>query len=93
MHFSLPAAVPPVANMEGGHSLHSFINSYEMMFFTLFALLAGTAITIIGGSIFFYVFVSVSFFLLLNWIISCVCRVVVVVVVVKVLVLSVVFIL
>lgn len=36
--------------MEGSHSLYSFINSYQMMFFTLFALLAGTAIVIIGGS-------------------------------------------
>ncbi|XP_037539895.1 nuclear pore membrane glycoprotein 210 [Nematolebias whitei] len=33
--------------MEEGHSLHSFINSYQMMFCTLFALLAGTAIVII----------------------------------------------
>lgn len=40
-------AVPPVVNMEGGHSLHSFINCYQMMFFTLFALLAGTAVIII----------------------------------------------
>ncbi|KAM7404954.1 hypothetical protein PAMP_012253 [Pampus punctatissimus] len=40
-------AAPPVVNMEGGHSLHSFINCYQMMFFTLFALLAGTAIIII----------------------------------------------
>ncbi|KAA8590872.1 hypothetical protein FQN60_001815 [Etheostoma spectabile] len=41
------AAASPVVNIEGGHSLHSFINSYQMMFFTLFALLAGTAIIII----------------------------------------------
>lgn len=41
------AAAPPVVNMEGSHSLHSFINCYQMMFFTLFALLAGTAIVII----------------------------------------------
>ncbi|KAM9856209.1 nuclear pore membrane glycoprotein 210 [Aulostomus maculatus] len=41
------AAAPAVVNLEGGHSLHSFINSYQMMFFTLFALLAGTAIIII----------------------------------------------
>ncbi|XP_078111484.1 nuclear pore membrane glycoprotein 210 isoform X1 [Sander vitreus] len=41
------AAAPPVVNIEGGHSLHSFINCYQMMFFTLFALLAGTAIIII----------------------------------------------
>ncbi|XP_047462867.1 nuclear pore membrane glycoprotein 210 isoform X2 [Mugil cephalus] len=40
-------AAPPVSTMEGGHSLHSFINSYQMMFCTLFALLAGTAIIII----------------------------------------------
>ncbi|KAF1390292.1 hypothetical protein PFLUV_G00056550 [Perca fluviatilis] len=41
------AAAPPLVNIEGGHSLHSFINCYQMMFFTLFALLAGTAIIII----------------------------------------------
>ncbi|KAF3860656.1 hypothetical protein F7725_000911 [Dissostichus mawsoni] len=41
------AAATPVVNFEGSHSLHSFINSYQMMFFTLFALLAGTAIIII----------------------------------------------
>ncbi|XP_017265231.1 nuclear pore membrane glycoprotein 210 isoform X2 [Kryptolebias marmoratus] len=40
-------ASPPVGIVEGGHSLHSFINSYQMMFCTLFALLAGTAIVII----------------------------------------------
>ncbi|XP_068603355.1 nuclear pore membrane glycoprotein 210 [Brachionichthys hirsutus] len=40
-------AAAPVVHLEGGHSLHSFINSYQMMFFTLFALLAGTAIIII----------------------------------------------
>ncbi|XP_040914179.1 nuclear pore membrane glycoprotein 210 [Toxotes jaculatrix] len=40
-------AAPPVVNIEGDHSLHSFINCYQMMFFTLFALLAGTAIVII----------------------------------------------
>ncbi|XP_037334069.2 nuclear pore membrane glycoprotein 210 [Pungitius pungitius] len=40
-------AVSPVVYTEGGHSLHSFINSYQMMFFTLFALLAATAIVII----------------------------------------------
>uniref|UniRef100_A0A8C9X127 Nucleoporin 210 n=1 Tax=Sander lucioperca TaxID=283035 RepID=A0A8C9X127_SANLU len=44
---TLTAAAPPVGNIEGGHSLHSFINCYQMMFFTLFALLAGTAIIII----------------------------------------------
>lgn len=44
------AASSPVGVVEGGHSLHSFINSYQMMFCTLFALLAGTAIVIIGGS-------------------------------------------
>ncbi|XP_075955942.1 nuclear pore membrane glycoprotein 210 isoform X1 [Anarhichas minor] len=41
------AAAPPVVFTEGGHSLHSFINCYQMMFFTLFALLAATAIIII----------------------------------------------
>lgn len=41
------AAAPPVASFEGGSSLHSFINCYQVMFFTLFALLAGTAIIII----------------------------------------------
>eukprot|EP00066_Takifugu_rubripes_P011606 XP_011600872.1 PREDICTED: nuclear pore membrane glycoprotein 210 isoform X2 [Takifugu rubripes] len=40
-------AAVPVVGMEGGHSLYSFINSYQMMFFTLFALLASTAIIII----------------------------------------------
>lgn len=50
VHHSLSAAAPSVSAMEGGHSLHSFINSYQMMFCTLFALLAGTAIIIIGGS-------------------------------------------
>ncbi|XP_026223610.1 nuclear pore membrane glycoprotein 210 isoform X2 [Anabas testudineus] len=40
-------AAPPVVNMDGEHSLHILINSYQMMFFTLFALLAGTAIIII----------------------------------------------
>ncbi|XP_068163279.1 nuclear pore membrane glycoprotein 210 [Antennarius striatus] len=40
-------AAAPAVPLEGGHSLHSFINSYQMMFFTLFALLAGTAILII----------------------------------------------
>lgn len=40
-------AASPVGYMEGGHSFHSFINSYQMMFCTLFALLAGTAIIII----------------------------------------------
>lgn len=45
--------------MEGSHSLYSFINSYQMMFFTLFALLAGTAIVIIGGSRYFVAVVDV----------------------------------
>ncbi|XP_035513048.1 nuclear pore membrane glycoprotein 210 isoform X2 [Morone saxatilis] len=40
-------AAAPVVSMQEGHSLHSFINCYQMMFFTLFALLAGTAIIII----------------------------------------------
>ncbi|XP_071780679.2 nuclear pore membrane glycoprotein 210 isoform X1 [Centroberyx gerrardi] len=40
-------AAAPVVNLEGGHSLQNFIDSYQMMFFTLFALLAGTAIIII----------------------------------------------
>lgn len=51
MHVADPSAskqaAPPVGSFEGGSSLHSFINSYQMMFFTLFALLAGTAIIII----------------------------------------------
>ncbi|XP_067383479.1 nuclear pore membrane glycoprotein 210 isoform X2 [Channa argus] len=46
-HSGTKQAPPSVVNMEGVHSLHSFINSYQMMFFTLFALLAGTAIFII----------------------------------------------
>ncbi|KAM4571950.1 nuclear pore membrane glycoprotein 210 isoform 2-T2 [Fundulus diaphanus] len=40
-------AAPPAGLMQDGHSFHSFINSYQMMFCTLFALLAGTAIIII----------------------------------------------
>ncbi|XP_068996777.1 nuclear pore membrane glycoprotein 210 isoform X1 [Embiotoca jacksoni] len=44
---AMQAAAPPVGIMEGGYSLHSFINCYQMMFCTLFALLAGTAIIII----------------------------------------------
>lgn len=40
-------AAPPIGVVEGGYSLHSFINSYQAMFCTLFALLAGTAIIII----------------------------------------------
>lgn len=55
----LSAASVPVVSMEGSHSLYSFINSYQMMFFTLFALLAGTAIVIIGGSHFFIVVVVI----------------------------------
>ncbi|XP_061591816.1 nuclear pore membrane glycoprotein 210 [Cololabis saira] len=50
MHVADPNAVmkaTPVGITEEGHSLHSFINSYQMMFCTLFALLAGTAIVII----------------------------------------------
>uniref|UniRef100_A0A3B5BEP0 Nucleoporin 210 n=1 Tax=Stegastes partitus TaxID=144197 RepID=A0A3B5BEP0_9TELE len=39
----------PSATMQGQISFH-FINCYQMMFYTLFALLAGTAIIIIGGS-------------------------------------------
>lgn len=46
--------------MEGSHSLYSFVNSYQMMFFTLFALLAGTAIVIIGGSRYFVAVVTVA---------------------------------
>uniref|UniRef100_A0A3B5M437 Nucleoporin 210 n=1 Tax=Xiphophorus couchianus TaxID=32473 RepID=A0A3B5M437_9TELE len=38
-----------------GQSLFLFINCYQMMFCTLFALLAGTAIIIIGGSPHFFV--------------------------------------
>ncbi|KAK7878655.1 hypothetical protein WMY93_030491 [Mugilogobius chulae] len=41
------AAVAPLGSLEGGSSLHSFINCYQTMFFTLFALLAGSAIIII----------------------------------------------
>lgn len=47
---SVSAAGAPVVSTEGDHSLHAFTNSYQMMFFTLFALLAGTAIIIIGES-------------------------------------------
>uniref|UniRef100_A0A8C4EC26 Nucleoporin 210 n=1 Tax=Dicentrarchus labrax TaxID=13489 RepID=A0A8C4EC26_DICLA len=46
---TIPVTLIHVAD-PSGHSLHSFINCYQMMFFTLFALLAGTAIIIIGGS-------------------------------------------
>lgn len=53
----MSAASAPVVSMEGSHSLYSFINSYQMMFFTLFALLAGTAVVIIGGSYYFFVVV------------------------------------
>ncbi|XP_068453673.1 nuclear pore membrane glycoprotein 210 isoform X2 [Clinocottus analis] len=42
-----PNAAKLVVHTDGGHSLHSFINCYQMMFFTLFALLAATAIIII----------------------------------------------
>ncbi|XP_073327221.1 nuclear pore membrane glycoprotein 210 [Pagrus major] len=50
IHVADPNAAKQAAaapDSQGSHSLHSFINSYEMMFFTLFALLAGTAIIII----------------------------------------------
>ncbi|XP_053281143.1 nuclear pore membrane glycoprotein 210 isoform X2 [Pleuronectes platessa] len=52
IHVSDPSAAmlaaAPVVGLEGGdHSLHSFINCYQMIFFTLFALMAGTAIIII----------------------------------------------
>ncbi|XP_045065483.1 nuclear pore membrane glycoprotein 210-like isoform X1 [Coregonus clupeaformis] len=40
-------AAAPVVTMEGAHFLQGFIDSYQMMFFTIFALLAGTAIIII----------------------------------------------
>ncbi|XP_029974944.1 nuclear pore membrane glycoprotein 210 [Salarias fasciatus] len=57
IHIADPSAAaqdpPPVVNWDGGHSLHSFINCYQMMFCTLFALLAGTAILIIVLSSFF----------------------------------------
>ncbi|KAG7228133.1 hypothetical protein INR49_013416 [Caranx melampygus] len=46
-HSASMQAAAPVVNTEGDHSLHTFANSYQMMFFTLFALLAGTAIIII----------------------------------------------
>uniref|UniRef100_M4AT94 Nucleoporin 210 n=1 Tax=Xiphophorus maculatus TaxID=8083 RepID=M4AT94_XIPMA len=50
----LSAAAPP-SFIEDNNSFHSFINCYQMMFCTLFALLAGTAIIIIGGSPHFFV--------------------------------------
>lgn len=37
----------PGAGLEGGQSLQSVINSYQMMIFTVFAMLAGTAIIVI----------------------------------------------
>lgn len=40
-------AADPVVGMEGAHFLQNFIDSYQMMFFTLFALLAATAIIVI----------------------------------------------
>ncbi|XP_067096636.1 nuclear pore membrane glycoprotein 210 isoform X1 [Osmerus mordax] len=40
-------AVDPGVSMEGTHFLQNFIDSYQMMFFTLFTLLAATAIIII----------------------------------------------
>ncbi|XP_029579505.1 nuclear pore membrane glycoprotein 210 [Salmo trutta] len=40
-------AAAPVVNMEGAHFLQGFIDSYQMMFFTIFTLLTGTAIIII----------------------------------------------
>ncbi|XP_035597197.1 nuclear pore membrane glycoprotein 210 [Oncorhynchus keta] len=40
-------AAASVVAMEGTHFLQAFIDSYQMMFFTIFALLAGTAIIII----------------------------------------------
>uniref|UniRef100_A0A8D3D5Y6 Nucleoporin 210 n=1 Tax=Scophthalmus maximus TaxID=52904 RepID=A0A8D3D5Y6_SCOMX len=45
----IPVTLIHVSDPSGDLSLHSFINSYQMMFFTLFALLAGTAIIIIGA--------------------------------------------
>uniref|UniRef100_A0A8C8CTE7 BIG2 domain-containing protein n=1 Tax=Oncorhynchus tshawytscha TaxID=74940 RepID=A0A8C8CTE7_ONCTS len=48
---SSPAAASVVA-MEGTHFLQAFIDSYQMMFFTIFALLAGTAIIIIVSVLF-----------------------------------------
>uniref|UniRef100_A0AAY5KHY8 BIG2 domain-containing protein n=1 Tax=Esox lucius TaxID=8010 RepID=A0AAY5KHY8_ESOLU len=46
--FSLLTASGPMGPLEGGHFLQGFIDSYQMMFFTVFALLAGTAVVIIG---------------------------------------------
>ncbi|KAM4609800.1 nuclear pore membrane glycoprotein 210 [Polymixia lowei] len=40
-------AAAPVASLEGSYSLQNVIDSYQMMFFTVFAMLAGTAIVII----------------------------------------------
>ncbi|XP_033825392.1 nuclear pore membrane glycoprotein 210 isoform X2 [Periophthalmus magnuspinnatus] len=51
MHVTDPSAAKqaaaPLGSLDGGSALHSFINSYQTMFFTLFALLAGSAIAII----------------------------------------------
>lgn len=44
---AMHAAAPHLGHLEVGQSLHSFLNSYQMMFFILFTLLAGTAIIII----------------------------------------------
>lgn len=46
----LRAAAGPDVMAGSGSSLSSFIDSYQKTLFTLFALLAGTAVVIIGGS-------------------------------------------
>ncbi|XP_028309349.1 nuclear pore membrane glycoprotein 210 isoform X2 [Gouania willdenowi] len=44
---TMKTAAAPVGVVEGGHSLRTFINSYQYMFFTFFALLGGTAVVVI----------------------------------------------
>uniref|UniRef100_A0A4W4F2I1 BIG2 domain-containing protein n=1 Tax=Electrophorus electricus TaxID=8005 RepID=A0A4W4F2I1_ELEEL len=45
----IPVTVMHVADMREGASIfHQFVDSYQVMFFTLFALLAGTAVIVIG---------------------------------------------
>nr|XP_029132383.1 nuclear pore membrane glycoprotein 210 [Labrus bergylta] len=46
-YIATEAAAPLVGNQPGGHSLQNLIDSYQMIFFSLFSLLAGTAIIII----------------------------------------------
>uniref|UniRef100_A0AAY5KJJ6 BIG2 domain-containing protein n=1 Tax=Esox lucius TaxID=8010 RepID=A0AAY5KJJ6_ESOLU len=64
--FSLLTASGPMGPLEGGHFLQGFIDSYQMMFFTVFALLAGTAVVIIGEYPCIYVLFQLSYLLCFN---------------------------